>query len=650
MSDIDSIKKAINCKKDTSYYYYSNPLCATIIEAISFECEYHILDFINKGVINQIGSYYLQYTPLQYAIHANKLVSLKLLLKHNATYNLIHKEPICEEDLEHLPLRIAARNKNYDIMELLLGEEKVKESPCGKYCQNIFFAIENDCEPHLKYYISQGQTNLIYSTRKDYGNYTPIYKIVQDNKLNLLKIILKSNDLIISNPISNTYKCTLLHLAVTSAYIDMVNYMLSFSENAIIRQQFNDMINISCTIGYGYYSSRVSKEEFPLYVAVKNNNLELAKLLLSHNANISMKNGLGNTALHTAAENNFFEMVKLLLLYNANKSIPNRRDLTAFKLVARNVNSHDNAYFDEILELLAPKQLLISKPYCKKFCHNIVYAAYNNCEYHLTTYILDRKTFKADDMIKKYNNSIACQSMTAIEVATKEKNINFIRILLPFYNSARLKASPYINRKSKFIEKLNNPNYSYYSALKIATEQKNIEILELLLGKKFPCANFCPNIHIATFNECEFHLQQYIKEGYIDHIITRNEAYKHTFKGFQSTLSLHYAVLNNKIFSLKYLLFWGANTELEGSDRCWNYSSIMAETPLQAARRLKNDEIIEIFDNYLPSIMINEQSNLMLSLYKSKIRTPYIIIEYFGDFMMDVKYHPPILKHNDNFI
>jgi uncharacterized protein YjbI with pentapeptide repeats len=36
--------------------------------------------------------------------------------------------------------------------------------------------------------------------------------------------------------------------------------------------------------------------------------------------------------------------------------------------------------------------------------------------------------------------------------------------------------------------------------------------------------------------------------------------------------------------------------------------------------------------------VINEKQNLMLSLYKSRIKTPYVIIEYFGDFLQHVKY------------
>jgi WD40 repeat protein len=46
--------------------------------------------------------------------------------------------------------------------------------------------------------------------------------------------------------------------------------------------------------------------------------------------------------------------------------------------------------------------------------------------------------------------------------------------------------------------------------------------------------------------------------------------------------------------------------------------------------------------------VIEEQSNLMLSMYKSKIRTPYIIIDYFGDFMMDVRYRQINNNNNNN--
>lgn len=56
----------------------------------------------------------------------------------------------------------------------------------------------------------------------------------------------------------------------------------------------------------------------PLYRAVRNNNLEMAKLLLENKADINKFNHSGWTPLYSAASRNKLEMVQLLLKNNAN--------------------------------------------------------------------------------------------------------------------------------------------------------------------------------------------------------------------------------------------------------------------------------------------------------------------------------------------
>lgn len=53
---------------------------------------------------------------------------------------------------------------------------------------------------------------------------------------------------------------------------------------------------------------------------------------------------------------------------------------------------------------------------------------------------------------------------------------------------------------------------------------------------------------------------------------------------------------------------------------------------------VSSDKTMMITSFINSKVVIEEQVNLMQSLLKTKIRTPHIIIDYFGDFMMNVKY------------
>ena len=66
----------------------------------------------------------------------------------------------------------------------------------------------------------------------------------------------------------------------------------------------------------------------PLSFAVRENSIEIAKLLLDHGADVNIQDSVGETSLHYAAENSFVEMTQLLLKAGANLNIQNNQGRT----------------------------------------------------------------------------------------------------------------------------------------------------------------------------------------------------------------------------------------------------------------------------------------------------------------------------------
>ena len=111
-------------------------------------------------------------------------------------------------------------------------------------------------------------------------------------------------------------KYTFLGLATKKGYEDIVKIMLSPS---IQRKKI------------GKYFQVDKKDKFgrtPLHIAAEYNRLTIAKLLITHGANINAQDYNGETPLHKAVYNQRIGIIKLLLDKGAKLDIPNRRGMT----------------------------------------------------------------------------------------------------------------------------------------------------------------------------------------------------------------------------------------------------------------------------------------------------------------------------------
>lgn len=86
--------------------------------------------------------------------------------------------------------------------------------------------------------------------------------------------------------------------------------------------------------------------EYPLHVAVVQNDIEAVKTLISAGANINAQGEYGYTPLHEAIEQELPEIVALLLANGAKTDIENDLELCAKEFAALNSNTEIMSLFE----------------------------------------------------------------------------------------------------------------------------------------------------------------------------------------------------------------------------------------------------------------------------------------------------------------
>ncbi|KAK2723984.1 hypothetical protein QYM36_002353 [Artemia franciscana] len=241
-------------------------------------------------------------TPLGTAIRTSNLDLVKLLLKHGAN-------PNCGECFGFAPpLHMAIINNNLELVKLLL--KRGANPNCGECLHLAVTKGGADlCNLLIKSGAELDATNV-------YGE-TPLGTAIKTSNLDLVKLLLKLG----ANP--NCEEC--LHLAVEKGRADMCELLIDSGAKL-------DAMN--------------ANKDTPLLTAIRNNNLELVKLLLKRGANpncgeclhLAVKKGgadlcnlliksgaeldatnvYGETPLGTAIKTSNLDLVKLLLKLGAN--------------------------------------------------------------------------------------------------------------------------------------------------------------------------------------------------------------------------------------------------------------------------------------------------------------------------------------------
>ena len=88
-------------------------------------------------------------------------------------------------------------------------------------------------------------------------------------------------------------------------------YACTYGQFEVVEYMLNNVPRLNLNKGDKY-------KRTPLIMAVRNGNVDVAALLIKHNADIDLPDSSGNTALHHAAAYGWLECVEVLLRYGAN--------------------------------------------------------------------------------------------------------------------------------------------------------------------------------------------------------------------------------------------------------------------------------------------------------------------------------------------
>jgi uncharacterized protein len=138
-----------------------------------------------------------------------------------------------------------------------------------------------------------------------------------------------------------------LCVATTAARAELAIFG-SYWANVARAAAANDAADVSQLVTSGKSPNDVDDNGRPaLNIAVINDNLQIAAILIKAKARLDVRDRLGNTPLHLAAEHDEMEMAQLLLGVGAPVDAENRNGMTPLMIAA------SRGYLDVVKALLA---------------------------------------------------------------------------------------------------------------------------------------------------------------------------------------------------------------------------------------------------------------------------------------------------------
>jgi ankyrin repeat protein len=248
-------------------------------------------------------------TPLTSTAKKGHLELAALLLKHGAKVDLTRA-------LSATPLAIAAENGHVELAELLL-----------RHGANVNFG-----EHHY------------FSYRPD----TALYKAAEKGHEKLVALLLKNGAKV------NCDDETPLCVAAERGHLNIVSALILQNKSDLAAQGFFAHSLQSL------HSSYVDRTDFmqrtPLHLAIDNNHLAVATVLVASGARVDLPNHIyGNTALHLAVKRNNLQAVALLLQAKSNALHKNKDGQTALYL-ALSSSDASSLLIDLLLEAASSGQ------------------------------------------------------------------------------------------------------------------------------------------------------------------------------------------------------------------------------------------------------------------------------------------------------
>lgn len=216
-------------------------------------------------------------TPLHLTVEAQNIEFTKIIIEKRADIDATNEFGLT-------PLHLAARLNNVQLVELLLSYGANIHSKTWDERVPLHLAVDNSAIEAAELLIKKG-AGVNDRTMK---GLTPIHGAVDTGNLDMVKLLVTNNADINAIGIRDE---TALNIAVAYERLEIAKYLIS----------------IGATVDHG------SRSDMLLHMAAYNKNEKLVKLLLKHNADISVKYRDGRTALHVAADHKCPTIAEMLL-------------------------------------------------------------------------------------------------------------------------------------------------------------------------------------------------------------------------------------------------------------------------------------------------------------------------------------------------
>ena len=238
--------------------------------------------------------------PLHYAVRENSYLCVQLLLEAGADPNILDND-----GFEGSPMHVACKSNNLEILKLLiqfggridLRSNKIRITP-------LYDAVSNNSFECAEYLITRGAkvmdrslneyTPLHYSQLSEHGNSTECTKLLLEHGADVNA--------------KNQGGETPLHYAAENFNDKALKLLLSYGADINVQAQRNG----NTPLHYAIPRWCRINEDFDFDHA-----LEVVRLLLDHHPNLELKNAEGNTPLFVAVSESSLEIAKALLDHGA---------------------------------------------------------------------------------------------------------------------------------------------------------------------------------------------------------------------------------------------------------------------------------------------------------------------------------------------
>lgn len=356
-------------------------------------------------------------TPLHWAALAKNEAAVKLLVDAHAS--------LSAQDLQEMtPLHLAATTGDRACIKLLVVRADLEAKEQNQRTP-VMLAALNGHEDAAELLLEKGADRMA----KDTDGRTALHLAALKGNTKVAKILLekdKSKDLI--NHVDNR-KQTAFHVAISSGHENMVKLLLErgADQNAV-NGGSQSALHVACSSGHVSIARLLiekgdrriidAKNEdgrTAVHVAVVQENEELLRLLLKHNADPRIVDGDGDTPLLTVVRwaTNDVALAKVLLEYPAEINAQDEEGYTAL-----------HHAIDQGIDLLA--KLLISK----KADVNITTTKRQDMPLHLATKANLPEVVDLLLAAGAHKNARTAKGRTALHLAAKRNNEAILRALL----------------------------------------------------------------------------------------------------------------------------------------------------------------------------------------------------------------------------